>query len=201
MSHSTAVWMDPAKAAEDLVGWISEQDFSANNNFTVAVYQGNDLVISKVGGITEKAAATGRILAYIRENSMHVGRKIYAAKAFATLDGPVSNHAEMCILAACGASNVNFIKCTSPNCKFCKATLKAYGVNNANADGPDGKSQIGWRHPFLQVSYGTALASREADQLAELSGYNQAKEIAGAPVHGQPASSAPKGELLLLLSG
>lgn len=200
MSHATP-WTDPSKAADALVAWISKQPFSGENNFTVGVYKGNHLVISKVGGITTAAASAKEIIAFIKKNSMETGRKIYLAKSFAKKDGPVSNHAEMCILAACGAEDLSYIKCTSPNCKFCKATLLAYDIKNANAEGPDGKTQTGWRHPFLRVNYGNVLSSSESEQLAELKKINKDKMIDGPPKYGQSASYDPKGDMALVLNG
>ncbi|WP_283136052.1 hypothetical protein [Rhizohabitans arisaemae] len=79
---------------------------------------------------------------YIGADAIHDGRIIYFAIKF-TRDGPISNHAEMCILAAVGQKNLknalNYIKCTSPNCRYCKQAMVTYEVNNnGNADDGDG---------------------------------------------------------------
>ncbi|MFF5209690.1 hypothetical protein [Streptosporangium sp. NPDC000396] len=170
--------------------WIADQPFSKNSNFTVAVYGANDLIITKVGGITDKADAAQQIFAEIKSQSMHTGRRIFLAQSFTT-DGSVSNHAEMCILAAVGAENITYIRCTAPNCKFCKETLQAYKVNNGNAGPLDGKSQVGWRHPFLRISFGTQLPGTPDQQLDELKEIHRTGEVPARPAYGQRSSGDP----------
>jgi len=58
------------------------------------------------------------------------------------------------------------MKCTNPNCDFCKAALETYGVTSGNEGG--GKVQLGWAHPYYPISYGTQLQAPIAQQVAEL---------------------------------
>lgn len=184
MSHA-APWPDAQQAARQLVKWIAKQGFSKDNNYTVAVYNRRHLVITKVAGITIAAAGAQEIARYIFNQKMHVGRTVYLAQAFATKDGPNSNHAEMCILAACGPENVTYIECTSNNCRYCKLILGEYDIVNANADGDDGAVQQGWIHPFLGVRYGTQLKGGEAAHLKELEQIHRSGTLDGL-VYGQP---------------
>ncbi|MEU8151888.1 hypothetical protein [Nonomuraea sp. NPDC048901] len=162
-------------AANALIEWIGKQDFSADNNFTVAVTGVAKLALSKVGGLSaggrrSKDGPGQKIMDHLKANRMYRGFQVYAAGKF-TPDNQ-SNHAEMCILAACGVRNVKYIRCTSPNCGFCKDALEAYGLGEVNANAKskiEGASQVGWCDPFMPVAYGTAAKkSTLAQQRAEL---------------------------------
>jgi hypothetical protein len=168
--HPPNSGLDAKAAVQTLVAWISGQSWKGQSNFTAAVCNGNDLVISAVGGIPGSSKPAQTIRAYLEQNGMHAGREVYWAQPFSRKDGPASNHAEMCILAAC--QTVNYIKCVAPNCALCKATLKYFEVESGNEVGA-GRSQMGWRHPFLPVSFGTQVGSQN---LGELEKYNKAWE-------------------------
>ncbi|MEU7744263.1 hypothetical protein [Nonomuraea sp. NPDC049158] len=159
-----------AKAAADaLIGWIGGQPFSADNNFTVAVMSATVLVVSKVGGLSaggrrSKDGPGQKIMDHLKGNRAYRGYQVYAAGPF-TPDNQ-SNHAEMCILAACGVRNVKYIRCTSANCGFCKDALEAYGLRDVNANAKskiEGASQVAWCDPFMPVAYGTAVKENALD--------------------------------------
>ncbi|MBT2226105.1 hypothetical protein [Nonomuraea sp. NEAU-A123] len=193
-------------AADLLVEWLAKT-FRKASNYTVAVTTGGDLVVSKVGGLSvgSRSKLTGpgqKILDHVKDNPDYKAYNVYLAGKFT--NDTASNHAEMCILAACKRGGVAYIKCTSPNCAYCKATIAAYGITNGNAKGK-GKSQIGWCHPYLQVNYGTARGTDVDAQLEELAKVS-AMDASGVSVddslykEGGLAQSPPSEGALTLIS-
>ncbi|TQS27016.1 hypothetical protein [Microbispora sp. KK1-11] len=189
------------EVAKTLVGWIRDQTWSGVNNYTVAVYRDNDLIISRVKGIPGlESQGAQEIVRYIQAQRMNLGRAIYFATAFTSGDGAASNHAEMCILAAVGAGNlsdITFMLCSAANCKYCKMLLAKFKINNGNATGPDGKSQQGWYHPFVPLRFGTQMGT-EADQLKELQKFLNGEITLKDTKTGQVAQSPklrPAGEM------
>ncbi|MEU7863798.1 hypothetical protein [Nonomuraea sp. NPDC049141] len=189
-------------AADSLVEWLSKT-FKKASNYTVAVTTGGDLVVSKVGGLSvgprSKTNGPGqKIRNYVKGNSAYKDYNVYVAGPFT--DDVASNHAEMCILAACGKGGVDYIKCTSPNCAYCKKTIAAYKIDNGNPKNEVGKSQIGWCHPYLPVNYGTAVGNdvkAQLKELAEVSALDASNESVDAGLYkeGGLAPSPSKGEL------
>ncbi|MEU4231922.1 hypothetical protein AB0F17_47150 [Nonomuraea sp. NPDC026600] len=198
---------DAIAAANSLVEWLTET-FDKDSNYTVAVTTAGDLVVSKVKGLSvgtgSKPTGPGqKILNHVKGNSDYKDYNVYVAGKFT--NDAASNHAEMCILAACGKGEVAYIKCTSPNCAYCKTTIEAYDITNGNDESEgEGKSQIGWCHPYLRVSYGTAHGNAPG-QLEELKKVSD-MDASGEPVDdrlfkkGGRATSSPSAGNLILMS-
>lgn len=176
-------------AATGMVQWLKQKGYGGATNYTVAVLANDDLVISKVGGVTAKTKAIATMKGEIETKGYHKGRKIYLAQKFSK-DG-ASNHAEMCILAAAFDLGVNYMLCTGPHCPFCAETMKAYKVELGNGTG--GKGQVGWSHPFHRLFYGTQTSGKEEDKLAELKSVHEGKTTVKAAKLTGAVMSDPKG--------
>ena len=163
--HEQAVAADAA--AQGIINWIIDNPPAGQAvNYCVGVLSNNDLMISKVSGVTTRTGYLTNLAAYIRQQHYEVGRDIRLAQQFNTAVG--SNHAEMCIMAAAGAGQVTSIYCSGPHCGFCAAVMAAHGVTLGAAQGND--QQQGWTHPFAPLAYGSQLTATTGDQLAELQG-------------------------------
>ena len=175
-------------AANGIIDWLNENGYGGDSNYTVGVDKDDDLIISKVNGVTEDADAMVALGPIIVQKEWNLERRIFLAQKFNTAVG--SNHAEMCVLAASGRDTLAYMKCTNPNCDFCKAALKTYNVPSGNGGG--GKSQQGWAHPFYPIFYGTQIGAL-APQVEELKGLGQNPTQAEIEL-GRWGLSAPKGQ-------
>jgi hypothetical protein len=160
-------------AAKGIIEWLRKNGHGGAQNYSVGVTDDDDLIISRVGGMTSKAARSitakdddpTTLEDYIKSQGYDTGRSISLARKF-NAGVPASNHAEMCIMAAAGKGRIKFMDCTGPHCAFCSALMKNDGVEPGNETG--GPHQTGWVHPFERVGYGNQLATKVQDQVAEL---------------------------------
>ena len=176
-------------AAAGIIKWLKDNGYGGDTNYTVGVLKNNNLMISKVNGVTKKTKAMAKLALEIVQKGYHRGRRIYLAQKFNTALG--SNHAEMCILAAAGSDNVSYMLCTGPHCPYCADTMEAYGVEKGNGVG--GEGQQGWAHPFYKVSYGTQVSGKESSKRAELKKLHDGKLKEHEIVIGAKGISAPRG--------
>ncbi|WP_049557366.1 hypothetical protein [Nonomuraea sp. SBT364] len=162
---------------DSLVEWIAGKKFGTTTNYTLAIV-GDDLWFTKsngLGGVTGEGP--GAIVDEIESRGLNTDRLVCVAGAFCD---NVSNHAEMCILAAVGEeklSSIKYLKCCAPVCDFCKVVLDHYKIDYsfrpAQRGGDtvtDAASQQGWRHPFLPIGFGTQSGdtAKQLQVLAEL---------------------------------
>jgi len=126
----------------------------------------------------------------IEERGIDQTFRIYLCQKYAP--GQPSNHAEMCLVGAVGAANLNnitFFECTSPSCDYCDTFLDHYNVPNTSPDG-EPASQAGWVHPFARVAFGTQLGDH-ATQVQELAAYLDDTDTAELVV-GRTITTAPR---------
>jgi hypothetical protein len=166
-----------AKAAVvALIEWMKKQDaFASASNYCVAALANDDLIITKVNGVTTQAAAIEMLGQKIQKEGIEFGRDIYLAQKYSTAVG--SNHAEMCILAAADklGQKVNLMGCTGPNCPYCDQMMKDDGIPSLNA-GQDGKAQQGWAHPRASIFWGSQVSDSPCwVQVADLANFNAGK--------------------------
>lgn len=156
--------MEPEKAAQIIASILP----GGSTNYSVGVLSNGDIIISKVGGVTQKAQAIIDLAIEINKQGLATKRSIYLAQQFNTSVG--SNHAEMCLIAAAKVigSDLKTIYCTGPHCGYCSAVMKTNGITLGNAKGNE--NQMGWTHPFVPLNYGQQLASSTENQLKELQG-------------------------------
>jgi hypothetical protein len=155
-------------AANYLAEWMIQNDFGAENNFTVGVIDSGDLIISKVGGLSAEHSDSISLRKEIIAQGINKDRSVYLAPSFSNI--PASNHAEMCLLAT--GEKIVYMICTGPNCEFCKRTMAAprYSVPSGNSGAA--KPQKGWTHPYYYVGYGSQQPSSLSEQYEELDGLN-----------------------------
>lgn len=156
-----------------LVTWIKNQSFFTEHqalNYAVGLTNVNNLIISKVGGVTTQTQATNLIAKWIKLQEWYLGHqdKVYLAKKFSTVVDS-SNHGETCVLAGARArsENVVYLKCTGDNCEACAVMLAGIS-GNVTAAG----TQTGWVHPFGPMALGTQLNKDWKGQINELKSYN-----------------------------
>lgn len=190
---------------DDLIEWIEEQDFYLKGqqpNYAVGLTASGNLIISKVGGVTEKTTGMLDLQKEVSESQWFSDNAptVYLAQKYGG-DGN-SNHGEMCVLAAADAlgEQLVYIKCTGDNCPACFAMLASAGVATGNAQATG--TQSGWVHPRGRMNLGTQLPSRWTDQIQELNAYNQLtpdQRRKFVHKHTQPGSVTPQGATTVLI--
>ncbi|KNE82460.1 MULTISPECIES: hypothetical protein [Streptomyces] len=155
--------------------WLRKNARSGQEvNWTVAITEEHTMIISKVGGVTSQTRGMALLCQSIKEQPWRASLKgVYLAKTF-TADG-VSNHAEMCILAAADSlgQRVEHMKCASDNCEACAHMLQYAKVNTMNGAGG---AAMGWIHPRGCMALGTTLNDYWNEQIKELDRFNEAGE-------------------------
>jgi hypothetical protein len=182
-------------AADAIIQWLNGNGYGGATNYTAGVLNNDDLMISKVGGVTARTGAIAQLGIEIQARGYHTGRRIYLAQKFT--NDSASNHAEMCILAAAAArgQTVQYMKCTGDHCPYCAETMSANRVTLGNPISP--KSQQGWAHPFHRLFYGTQTSGTQQAKLLELRAvHNGNITAANAPLTGT-VNSDPQGNSTL----
>jgi hypothetical protein len=193
--------MLPVAAATDVIGWITVQPFftqAQQTNYAVGLTTGDNMIISKVGGVTLQTNGMAALQAQLQTYPWYVAQQpqVHLAKKYTS--GGVSNHGEMCVLAAADAlaDPLGHILCTGDNCPACADTLAAYGVATGNVT--SGGTQTGWSHPRGRLAMGSSLGASWAQQMAELAAYNAlgtpATRSAFGHLHTQRTSTDPHGD-------
>lgn len=145
---------------------LLKKNMPKSNNYCVGRLQSDDLIITKVGGVTEDTAEMPALAEYIKSNGIVTGRKIYLAQKYNSAGS--SNHAEMCIVAAAKVMNDDVVQigCTGANCPYCAAYLSHAGISSLN-EGEAGRSQVGWYHPTANFFWGTSIGNSSVDEQVE----------------------------------
>jgi len=190
---------------DDLIKWIKKQEFYLKGqqpNYAVGLTANGNLIISKVGGLTDRTGGMDDLQTEIQQTQWFSDNAptVYLAKKYGG-DGN-SNHGEMCVLAAADAlgEQLTYIKCTGDNCPACFAMLASAGVATGNAQATG--TQAGWVHPRGRMALGTGLTSSWSDQIKELNAYNQltaGEQKKFVHKHTQPGSVTPQGASTVLI--
>jgi hypothetical protein len=173
--EETAVVVDGSTAVTQILAQL-KSSMRKDSNYSVALLENDDIIITKVNGVTSGTKGMDKLATLITTKRIEVGRNIFLAQKYNTALG--SNHAEMCIVAAAAVMGVKVTEmaCTGPNCPYCAAVLKAEKVKSAN-EGEAGKQQQGWAHPTKPVFWGTQVSNASVKaQVADLEGFLEGKK-------------------------
>ncbi|MER6633475.1 hypothetical protein ABT301_35565 [Streptomyces sp. NPDC000987] len=170
---------------ERTLGWMLENLDGGGQevNWTVAITNTNEMIISKVGGVTSARRGMQDLAHWMAAQEWQAELDgVCLAKKF-TRDA-ASNHAEMCILAAARSMGMNpevdvdLMGCPSLHCEACANTLDY--ANVTTLDGARTGSQQGWCHPYAPMAIGLQYGDW-APQLEELDRFNEAGAPDGFP--------------------
>ncbi|MCQ4200362.1 hypothetical protein M4J06_003915 [Streptomyces coelicoflavus] len=164
----------------DVLDWIKGRVVSGQEvNWTVGITEGDAMIIGRVNGVTSETRGMTDLARAIAAEPWCTGLRggVHLAKSFSKVS--VSNHAEMCVLAAADSlrQRVAAMGCASPNCEACAHMLAFAGVKSINGSVTGG--QQGWVHPRGRMALGTQLNPSWREQIAELDRFN----AAGAPAN------------------
>ncbi|MFD7747772.1 hypothetical protein ACFV2V_24135 [Streptomyces sp. NPDC059698] len=162
-----------------MLAWIKREmdpsrmvDVAAQEaNWTVAITVEGAMIVSKVGGVTSGTSNVPALSLWIQDQAWWPDLSgLYLAKKF-TKDG-VSNHAEMCILAAVDSLEMSVAKmgCASDNCEACGHVLIWDGTDSLNDMSTS--PQQGWVHPRGRMGLGLQVNDQWAKQILELDKFN-----------------------------
>lgn len=164
---------------DDVVDWIKQQDFFLNSqalNYAVGITTSDNMIISKVAGVTTKTSGMSDLIAQIKKQdwwSTQI-KGLYLAGTFGGDGG--SNHGEMCVLAAADELGEELAEmgCTGDNCPACATMLSDAAVTTRNETAKG--SQSGWIHPRGRMALGSQLNRDWAGQIDELKAFNKLDE-------------------------